>query len=62
VLGGNGGSGVVILAYVNTEPNLISVSAGLTCNGTAGNTTPDTTSRPGYKVYKFTAGTGTISW
>jgi hypothetical protein len=24
--------------------------------------TLDTTTRAGYKVYKFTAGTGTISW
>ena len=38
------------------------LTAGLTCNGSAGNTVPDTASRPGYKVYKFTAGTGTISW
>jgi hypothetical protein len=41
---------------------LASVSAGLTCNGSAGNTTPDTASRSGYKVYKFTAGTGPIQW
>jgi hypothetical protein len=60
--GSSGGSGVVILAYPNTYSNLVSVGAGLTCNGAAGNTTPDTTSRPGYKVYAFTAGTGTISW
>jgi hypothetical protein len=52
----------VIIAYPNTYSDLTSVSAGLTCNGTAGNTTPDTVSRAGYKVYKFTAGTGTISW
>jgi hypothetical protein len=38
------------------------VSAGLTCNGSAGNTTPNTTYRTGYKVYRFTAGTGSISW
>ena len=60
--GSAGGSGIVIIAYANTSPSLTSVSAGLTCNGTAGNTTPDTTSRAGYKVYTFTAGTGNISW
>lgn len=60
--GGAGGSGIVILAYPNTMPNLVSVAAGLTCNGSAGNITPDTATRPGYKIYKFTAGTGTISW
>jgi hypothetical protein len=38
------------------------VAAGLTCNGTAGNTTSDQASRSGYKVYRFTAGTGNISW
>lgn len=60
--GFNGGSGIVILAYADTGPNLASVDAGLTCNGSAGNTTPDTISRAGYKIYKFTAGTGNISW
>jgi len=58
----NGGSGIVVIAYPETFANLASVAAGLTCNGSAGNTTPDTSSRAGYKVYKFTAGTGTISW
>jgi hypothetical protein len=53
---------VVILAYLNTFSDLVSVSVGLTCNGNTGNTTPDTTSRSGYKVYTFTAGTGNISW
>jgi hypothetical protein len=52
----------VIIAYPNTFADLASVSAGLTCNGSAGNTTSDTVSRSGYKIYKFTAGTGTISW
>lgn len=60
--GGTGGSGVVIIAYPAQYANLSSVSAGLTCNGTAGNTIPDTSSRSGYKVYSFTSGTGTISW
>ena len=53
--GGNGGTGVIIIAYPNTFANLTSIGAGLTY-------TLDTTTRPGYKVYKFTAGTGTISW
>ena len=60
--GANGGSGVIIVAYPNTYPNPSSVSAGLTVNGSAGNTTPDTASRAGYKIYKITAGTGTITW
>jgi hypothetical protein len=52
----------VILAYLNQYADLASVSIGLTCNGSAGNATSDQVSRAGYKVYKFTAGTGTISW
>lgn len=53
--GSAGGSGVVIIAYPNFYPNLSSIGAGLTY-------TLDTTTRVGYKVYRFTAGTGTISW
>jgi hypothetical protein len=52
---GNGGSGVVVIAYPSSNANLFSIAAGLTY-------TYDETSRPGYKVYKFTAGTGNISW
>lgn len=48
-----GSSGVVILAYPNNFAALTSVGAGLTYN-------LSTTSRPGYKVYTFTAGTGTV--
>jgi hypothetical protein len=59
---GVGGSGVVVIAYSNSLKDLASVGAGLTCNGSAGNNVSDTASRPGYKVYKFTAGTGSISW
>jgi hypothetical protein len=44
----------VIIAYSNVYPNLTSIDAGLTY-------TLDTTTRSGYKVYKFTAGTGTIT-
>lgn len=51
--GGSGGSGIVILAYANTYPDL--VIAGLPY-------TLSTTSRPGYKVYKFTGGSGTVQF
>lgn len=51
---GNGGSGVVILAYENSYRDPI-VSVGLTY-------TKDTSSRTGYKVFKFTAGTGTVTF
>ena len=55
VPGGNGGAGVVIIAYPSNFASLSSIGGGLTY-------TLDTTTRAGYKVYKFTAGTGTISW
>jgi hypothetical protein len=67
----NGGSGVVIIAYPDTFANLVSIGATLTTqswNGSAwvdnasGSTTPNTTIRSGYKVYRFSAGTGTITW
>jgi hypothetical protein len=54
-LGGTGGSGIVIIAYPNTFGDIGVISGGLTY-------TLDTTTRSGYKVYTFTAGTGTISW
>jgi hypothetical protein len=54
-----GAAGIVIIAYVDTFDDLTSVDSGLTCNGSTGNTTPDT-ARSGYKVYEFTAGTGNI--
>jgi hypothetical protein len=54
--GGNGGSGVVIIAYPSSYVNLSSISGGLTYTFDNGVT------RSGYKVYKFTAGTGPISW
>lgn len=60
--GGAGGSGVVIIAYPDIYPNLATVTGTLVCNGSANNIVPDTVSRSGYKIYKFTAGTGTISW
>jgi len=52
--GGNGGSGIVILAYPNSYPAL-TVSGGLTH-------TVSTVSRAGYRVYSFTAGTGTVTF
>lgn len=60
--GANGGSGVIIIAYLSSYPSATAASAGLTINGSAGNITPDTASRSGYKIYKITAGTGTITW
>lgn len=51
--GVQGGSGIVILSYPDTFPAFTSVGAGLTH-------TVSTTSRPGYRVYTFTAGTGTV--
>lgn len=51
--GGNGGAGVVILAYPNTYPAPASIGAGLTY---------DTPTRSGYRVYRFTAGTGTVTF
>ena len=60
--GANGGSGVIIIAYLSSYPNATAASAGLTINGSAGNITPNTASRAGYKIYRITAGTGTITW
>ena len=51
--GGNGGSGVVIIAYPDTYPAPTSISGGLTYNQPT---------RSGYRVYRFTAGTGTITF
>jgi len=49
---GTGGSGVVIIAYPNTKGNL-------TIGGNLSYTQP---TRAGYKVYRFTGGTGTITF
>jgi hypothetical protein len=46
---------VVIIAYADTFPDLSSIGGTLTY-------TLDTVGRPGFKVYRFTAGTGTIQW
>jgi hypothetical protein len=48
-----GGSGVVILAYPDTFADLTAVSGGLTYTGP--------TTAGGNKIYRFTAGTGTIT-
>jgi hypothetical protein len=45
----------VIIAYPSTFSALSSIGGGLTY-------TVDTTTRAGYRVYRFTAGTGVIQW
>jgi hypothetical protein len=52
--GAAGGSGIVIIAYPDTKANITTIGAGLTY-------TLDTSSRSGFKVYKFTAGSDTIT-
>jgi hypothetical protein len=68
---GAGGSGIVMIAYLNTFSNLSSIDSGLTTqswngsawvNNASGSTTPNTTIRSGYKVYRFSQGTGNIQW
>jgi hypothetical protein len=49
-----GGSGVVVVAYPDTFGNITTIGAGLTYTYS--------TARAGYRVYTFTAGTGTIVW
>jgi hypothetical protein len=51
--GWNGGSGIVVIAYPDTYPAISSIGGGLTY---------DQPSRSGYRVYRFTAGTGTITF
>ena len=50
---GSGGSGIVVIAYASDKSEL-SVGAGLTYS-------VSTSSRAGYRVYIFTAGTGTVT-
>lgn len=50
--GGDGGTGVVILAYPNTYPALTTIP------GTLSYTQP---TRSGYRVYRFTGGSGTVT-
>ena len=52
---GTGGSGVVVIAYPVSNNEISSISAGLTY-------TYDTATRAGYRVYRFTAGSGTITF
>jgi hypothetical protein len=51
--GGDGASGVVIIAYPNTLPAITTIPGTLTY---------DQPTRSGYRVYRFTAGTGTITF
>ena len=50
---GNGGSGIVVIAYPNTFPALTTIPGTLTY---------DQPTRAGYRVYRFTAGTGTVTF
>ena len=52
-LGGNGSNGVLIIAYPNTRPAITTIPGTLTY---------DQPSRSGYRVYRFTAGSGTITF
>jgi hypothetical protein len=49
---GIGGSGVVIIAYPNTYPAITTIPGTLTY---------DQPTRSGYRVYRFTAGSGTVT-
>jgi hypothetical protein len=60
-----------MIAYPDNLANLTSISTGLVTqswngsawvNNSAGSTTPNTTIRTGYKVYRFSSGTGPIQW
>jgi hypothetical protein len=53
--GAAGGSGIVVVAYPNTYPDITSIGGTLVY-------TKDTVNRSGYKVYKFTAGTGSVTF
>jgi hypothetical protein len=50
--GAAGGSGVVIIAYPDTKPAITTIPGTLTY---------DQPTRAGYRVYRFTAGTGTVT-
>ena len=50
--GGNGSAGVVVIAYPDTLPALTTIPGTLTY---------DQPTRAGYRVYRFTAGTGTVT-
>ena len=51
--GGSGGSGIIVIAYPDTLPAITSISGGLTYNQPT---------RSGYRVYRFTAGSGTVTF
>ena len=51
--GGLGGSGVLIIAYPDSKPAITTIPGTLTY---------DQPTRAGYRVYRFTAGTGTITF
>ena len=53
--GGAGGSGIVIIAYPSRFSNISTVSGSLSY-------ILDTSTRPGFKVYKFISGTGTVKF
>jgi hypothetical protein len=53
---GSGGSGIVIIAYPSAYGAITTISPGLTYTVDIGVT------RPGYRVYKFTQGTGPITF
>ena len=64
-IGGNGGSGIVIISYSNIYPDLQTIHSSHVCNGQSSGTTSaptPLTARSGYKTYTFTAGSGNISW
>jgi hypothetical protein len=50
--GGNGGSGIIIFKYADSSPDLTAIAAGLTFTRYQ---------TGGFKYYKFTAGTGTVT-
>ena len=52
-IGGKGGNGTVIIAYPNTFAAITNIPGTLTY---------DQPTRAGYRVYRFTAGTGTITF
>jgi hypothetical protein len=51
--GANGGSGVIVLAYPNTYPPITTIPGTLTY---------DQPTRSGYRVYRFTNGSGTVTF
>jgi hypothetical protein len=51
--GGNGGSGLIVVAYSTIYPTIRTFSTGYVVSYSA-------VSRPGFHVYTFTSGTGTV--